>query len=226
MEGDEVTLFGMWPAPMALRIEWALKLKRIKYKYIDEDHYTKSPLLLKYNPIYKKVPVLVHGGRPIVESLVILEYIDETWNEDCMFLTDDPCERAIARFWARFSDDKCWPAIVGVLSKTGEAQEKALKEAQESLKTLGEALNGNKFFGGEMIGYLDITNGWISYWVPLIEVVTDLKLVDENEMPSLHAWFRNFLDFPVIKEMLPPRERLLSHLKSLREDLIASPSNS
>ncbi|KAK8571732.1 hypothetical protein V6N12_027805 [Hibiscus sabdariffa] len=40
--------------------------------------HNKSNLLWKYIPVHQKIPVLVPGRKPIAESLVILEYIDES----------------------------------------------------------------------------------------------------------------------------------------------------
>ena len=106
MVRQEVKVFGAQESAFSKRVEIALKLKGVEYEYVEEDLLMKSPELLKYNPVHGKVPVLLHNGRPIAESLVILEYIDETWDSGPSILPKDPLERANSRLWTKLIDDK------------------------------------------------------------------------------------------------------------------------
>ena len=111
---DEVVLLDFWPSPFGMRLRIALALKGIKYEHKEEDLTNKSPLLLQSNPVHKKIPVLIHNGKPVCESLIALQYIDEVWNHKAPLLPSDPYLRSQARFWADFVDKKvnfynfCW----------------------------------------------------------------------------------------------------------------------
>ena len=102
----EVVLFGTWASTFCPRVELALKLKGISYDYVEEDLTNKSELFLSLNPVHKKVPVLVHNGKSIAESLIILEYIEECWNTTPKLLPEEPYQRAKVRFWASYYDQK------------------------------------------------------------------------------------------------------------------------
>ncbi|MCD7465999.1 hypothetical protein HAX54_002308 [Datura stramonium] len=70
---EDVKLVGLWASPFSRRIEISLKLKGIEYEFIEQNPFDKSSTLVKYNPIHKKIPVFLHNGKPIVESLCLPE---------------------------------------------------------------------------------------------------------------------------------------------------------
>ncbi|XP_022865549.1 glutathione transferase GST 23-like [Olea europaea var. sylvestris] len=213
---EELKLFRTWSSPFALRIVHALKIKGLEYETIFEDLSNKSDSLLQYNPIHKKVPVLVHNGKPICESLVILEYVDETWKQ-CPLLPRDPYEKAKARFWAKFGDDKLFSSIWNVFTTQGKEQEEPIAAAVQNLKPIEELLKEKKFFGGETIGYLDIAFGWTANIISILEEIMNLNLVDEEKFPLLSAWMQNFSNDPVIKECWPPRDKMIVKFQVMRE---------
>lgn len=103
---EELILLDEWLSMFGMRARIALAEKGIKYVYKEEDLDNKSQMLLQMNPIHKKIPVLIHKGKPICESINIVEYIDEVWNESVPFLPSDPYQKSQARFWADFVNKK------------------------------------------------------------------------------------------------------------------------
>nr|AFK41515.1 unknown [Lotus japonicus] len=160
---EEVKLLGATGSPFVCRVQIALKLKGVEYKFIEENLRNKSELLLKYNPVHKKVPVFVHNEKPIAESLVILEYIEETWKGNPILPTD-PYQRALARFWSKFIDDKVVTAAwKSVFTADEKEREKNIQESFEALQFLENELKDKKFFGGEEFGFVDITAVFIAF---------------------------------------------------------------
>lgn len=106
--GDNILLLDCWLSVYGMRVKIALAEKGIEYEVKEENLpcMVKSPLLLEMNPVQKKVPVLIHNGKPICESLNIVQYVDEMWNHASALLPNDPYERSQARFWADYIDKK------------------------------------------------------------------------------------------------------------------------
>ena len=64
----------------------------------------------QYDPDYLKmnpkgvVPTLVHDGRPVIESTLICEYLDETF-PDPPLIPNDAYGRTRMRLWSKFVDE-------------------------------------------------------------------------------------------------------------------------
>ncbi|XP_020595784.1 glutathione transferase GST 23-like [Phalaenopsis equestris] len=221
--GEVVLLRGMWASPAVHRVAWALRLKGIEYEYVEEDLEEKSKSLLELNPITKKVPVLVHEGKPVVESLVILEYIDEVWTYGAPLLPKNAYERSRARFLATFLEDKGREAA-RKLFFAGEGERKDCLEAFEDILEVleKELIAKGEFFGGQSIGYLDIVVGWIPFWLGVIvEKVLDFQVIDAAKFPKFATWSKNFLPhFPgdMLESVitLPPEDMAIEYFTRFR----------
>ncbi|KAL2336580.1 hypothetical protein Fmac_011026 [Flemingia macrophylla] len=218
---EEVSLLGVIESPFVCRVQIALKLKGIEYKFFKENMANKSELLLKYNPVHKKIPVFVHNEKPIAESLIIIEYIDETWNQNPI-LPSHPYQKALARFWSKFIDDKvvgaAWKAFMTVDEKE---REKNTEEVLEALQFLENEIK-DKFFGGEEIGLVDIAAVFIAFWIPIFQEIGGLGLFTSDKFPKLYEWSQELINHPVVKEVLPPRDPAFAFFKRRYESLVAS----
>ncbi|CAF2116013.1 unnamed protein product [Brassica oleracea var. botrytis] len=68
MVTGDVKLIGSWASVFVMRARIALNLKSISYEFLQETYGTKSELLVKSNPVHKKMPVLLHADKPVCVS--------------------------------------------------------------------------------------------------------------------------------------------------------------
>ncbi|EEF28586.1 glutathione S-transferase U7 [Ricinus communis] len=200
--------------PYCLRIVLAVVMKRLQGRVEEEDLSNKSALLLESNPVYKKVPVLIHNGKAIAESLVILEYIDETWPEPPL-LPKDPQERANARFFAKFVDEKIVPTADKVLTAKEEEKDGILKELHEQMMFIEKELIRLESVGDGRLGYFDIVVYFIFYEFLLIKQVTGIELIDFDKLPAITQWMGLLGEVSTISMYcLPPEYKYIDSIRA------------
>ncbi|CAK9134323.1 unnamed protein product [Ilex paraguariensis] len=189
MAKGDVKLVGSWPSPYVNRVQVALNVKSIDYEFIEENLAAKSNSLLKSNPVQKKIPVLIHADKPICESLIIIQYIDE------------------------------WFPLIGELrtAQGEEAKAAVIERIVEGLLLLEQVFDncgkGKVFFGGDSIGYLDIALGCFLGWLRVAEITADVKLLSESKTPKLLGWAERFYSNDAVKDVVPEAEKLIEALR-------------
>ncbi|CAL9042877.1 unnamed protein product [Musa banksii] len=216
-----VVLLDFWASPFGQRCRIALAEKGVEYEYSEENiRGDKSPLLLESNPVYKKIPVLIHDGKPVCESLIIVLYIDEAWPDRAPLLPADHYARAQARFWADFVDKKvrrCPPCVcesaLNLWKLKGEAQEAAKEEFIEILRLLECELGDKKYFGGDVFGFVDIALVPFTTWFYSCETYAGFSV--EEAVPKLVAWSKRCLERESVANSLYDPVKIYEYVKTI-----------
>nr|ABR16711.1 unknown [Picea sitchensis] len=228
MEEEQVKVLNLWASTFGMRVLIGLEEKGVKYEYQEENLSSKSELLLQMNPVHKKIPALIHNGKPVCESLIILEYIDEAWASSNPFMPSNAYDRARARFWADFVDKKVYDNGAALIMKCkGEAQEEAKRNMLEYLGLLEGALDelsgGIKpYFGGEQFGFMDIVFIPFASWFLAWETMGDWKIPLDTQFPRLYEWVNVCLERESVKKILPHPEMVAEFAVQMRKRFLGS----
>ncbi|PON36399.1 S-crystallin [Trema orientale] len=212
---DKVVLLGLWSSSYAMRVKIALAEKGIQYEAKEENLADKSLLLLEMNPVHKMIPVLIHNGKPICESLNIVEYIDQVWAHKSPLLPADPYQRSRARFWADYIDKKIYSLGKRVWKVKGEEQEAVKKEFIESLKTIEGELGDKLYFGGESFGFVDLALVPITSWFYSFEICANFSV--ESECPKIVGWAKRCMEKESVAKSLPDPNKVYAFVLLLKE---------
>jgi len=227
MEPREVKLYGAWGSAHAAMPRNALALKGGRYEYVEEDLDNKSEALLRLNPVHGgKVPVLVVDGRPLAESLVIIEYADEAWPAEGRghppaLLPRASRARAAARFWARFFHDEVSPLSRAVVLADAAAERAELAREMKARVAVMEAgiaedfpCGGEEgpFVHGRSPGLLDIILGSCAAGSRVLAAVSGVEIVEPGATPRVHASVAAFDELAAGFGTTVPHEVLLARL--------------
>ncbi|KAG8364813.1 hypothetical protein BUALT_Bualt18G0037700 [Buddleja alternifolia] len=217
--GEELILLDFLPSMFGARVRIALEEKGLSYEYREEElPNKKSPLLLEMNPVQKKIPVLIHNGKPICESFIIVQYIDEVWNHKTPILPSDPYAKAQARFWVDFIDKKMYAAASKITWRNNKEEvEEGKKELIENFKVLEGELGDKLYFGGDVFGFVDIALIGFSAWFDCYQTYGNLSM--EDECPKLIPWVKRCLERESVSKSLAHPNKVHDIVVKLRKHI-------
>ncbi|XP_074343115.1 glutathione S-transferase U17-like [Apium graveolens] len=208
-----VKLLGAFFSPFVNRVQMAFNLKSVEFEYVEESLSSKSKLLLDSNPVYGKVPVMIHDDKIICESLVIVQYIDQYGYRNRPIFA--------------YVDDKLIPLLKELLWAK-EEEYITLKERVEEVMTVLEKAfvkcsAGKAYFGGDDVGFIDIALGSCLEFIRAMEEISAMKLVDEARTPELVRWAERLRLNDAVKDFLPETEMVVDVLKRIQSKTFFTP---
>lgn len=223
--GGDLVLLDVFASPFAQRVRIALAEKGLAYERAEQDLAAKSDLLRRSNPVHGKVPVLLHLGRPICESLAILQYLDEAFPSTPPLLppvATDPYARARARFWAEYSErlhfvgKRLW---LPRRDAGGEEAEAAKAEMPAVMRAMEDELGGREFFGGEAFGFVDAAAAPFAAWFLTYERHGGLCVAEE--FPGMAAWAARCLRRESVADNVYSPEKVYELVQEYKQLLFA-----
>ncbi len=105
-------IYGALLSPFVRKVRTVLAEKQIEYQLIPQNPFDKSEELLKRSPL-GRIPALEdEEGRPLADSSVIAEYLEERFPTPPLFPTT-PYERARVRWFDEYADGGMAPSLTG-----------------------------------------------------------------------------------------------------------------
>jgi glutathione S-transferase len=181
-----ITLYNAARCPYAARVRIVLAEKGVEFETIEIDLSDRPAWLYGKNPA-GRVPVIEEDdGRPLPESVVIMEFLEERYPEPPL-LPPDPAERALVRLLIFRDKDFTSPYYAFRRGEDGAAD-----EFVSALAQLNVALAERPYLGGAEYGLADIA------YVPWLLRARDMLGIDLDVFPSLADWLARLEERPAI----------------------------
>jgi len=181
-----LVLYNAPRCPYVARVRIVLAEKGIDYEVVDIDLDDRPAWLYEKNPA-GRVPVIEEDdGRPLAESAVIMEFLEERYPEPPL-LPPDPADRAAVRLLIFRDGDLTAPyyALRG-------GDEGAAEKLDAALGRFDGLLGEQPYLGGAEYGLADIA------LVPWFLRARDMLGVELDGFPALSDWLARLEQRPAI----------------------------
>ena len=199
-------LYGALASPYVARVVLAARYKKLELPVEMPAGGLKSPEYLAMNP-FGKMPTLEHGGRHVIESEVICEYLEELHPEPSI-LPGDALARAHARTVSRVLDLYVGPETSVMFRQLNPATRDAaaVEAAKAKLADAVRILDGLMARGPWAAGAFSLADCTLLPRVVLMQktVVPALGVPDlAAGGPRLEAWWRKVNEEPLTASFVP-----------------------
>ena len=181
-----ITLYDAPRCPYCARVRIVLAEKGIEVDVVEVDLSDRPAWIYEKNPT-GRVPVIEEdGGRPLPESAVIMEFLEERFPEPPL-LPADPADRAAVRLLVFRDHDLTDPYYAFRRGEKG-----AREELDAALGRFDATLGERPYLGGAEFGLADIA------LLPWFLRARDMLEVELDGFPSLVDWLGRLEERPSI----------------------------
>ncbi|KAK5132952.1 hypothetical protein LTR08_008315 [Meristemomyces frigidus] len=210
-------LYSGWFCPFVQRVWSVLEEKKIPYQYIEVNPYHKPDSLLKLNP-RGLVPTLQYDNKPLYESTVICEFLDEAYpDHGPRLMPEGAFEKARVRIWIDFCTSRIIPSWHRFLQfqpmEDKEGLEEARKEFLGKMKEFAAEMDEEgPFFSGKEPSLIDFV---VAPWIMRLWVFDHYKgglgiPDDDAAWDRFRKYQKALAERPSIGDTLSEREKYLS----------------
>jgi len=183
---SEFTLFNYRRCPFCIRVRMVFLWKGIEFNVDDEDLRNRSESLKGfYGEKRATVPLLLHKGKPVFESLDIMEYLEGLFPS--LSVTD-------FRKWGGWSALELRDAIQLYKYAKGSEKEEGEKQVMDCFALLEQSLH--PFLNGKEVSLADF-----AVW-PFVRQALRVKPSSITLSPKLEKWFETLEDFEQFKDLM------------------------
>jgi glutathione S-transferase len=180
-----ITLYDAARCPYCARVRILLAEKGVEVDVVEIDLSDRPAWLYEKN-VTGRVPVLEEDGRPLPESAVIMEFLEERYPEPPL-LPPDPADRAYVRLLLFRDHDLTDPYYA---FRRGE--EGAAEQLDAALAGVDAVLGERPYLAGAEYGLADIA------YVPWLLRARDMLGVGLDGFPSLLDWLARLEERPAV----------------------------